>query len=104
MVARIVVDDRHAVASLGQRHSRTEPHDTAADDIDAHNDPLLQCDIVYRIRYSGSRAGFHMTIGWKGVFPAVTTQLREALSIDLAEPQRVEIGRGSCRERVCQYG
>src|SRR3546814_17598605 len=89
MAARIVVDDRHAVASLGQRHSRTEPHDTADDDIDAHNDPLLQCDIVYRTRYSGSRAGFHMTIGWKGVFPAVTTQLREDLSIDLADTQRV---------------
>ena len=30
-----------------------------------------------------------MTIGWKGVFPAVTTQLREDLSIDLADTQRV---------------
>lgn len=30
-----------------------------------------------------------MAIGWKGVFPAVTTQLREDLSIDLAETQRV---------------
>src|SRR3546814_14590304 len=60
-----------------------------ADDIDAHNDPLLQWQIVYRIRYSGSRAGFLMTIGWKGVFPAVTTQLREDLSIDLADTQRV---------------
>jgi len=29
-----------------------------------------------------------MTIGWKGVFPAVTTQLREDLSIDLADTQR----------------
>src|SRR3546814_7709129 len=44
---------------------------------------------MYRIRYSGSRAGFLMTIGWKGVFPAVTTQLREDLSIDLADTQRV---------------
>ncbi|AQR72296.1 dihydrodipicolinate synthase family protein [Sphingomonas sp. LM7] len=30
-----------------------------------------------------------MTIGWKGVFPAVTTQLRGDLSIDLADTQRV---------------
>lgn len=30
-----------------------------------------------------------MAIGWKGVFPAVTTQVREDLSIDLAETQRV---------------
>ncbi len=30
-----------------------------------------------------------MTIDWKGVFPAVTTQLREDLSIDLADTQRV---------------
>ena len=30
-----------------------------------------------------------MTIGWKGVFPAVTTQLRADLSIDLADTQRV---------------
>ena len=30
-----------------------------------------------------------MAIGWKGVFPAVTTQLREDLSIDLANTQRV---------------
>lgn len=30
-----------------------------------------------------------MAIGWKGVFPAVTTQLRADLSIDLAETQRV---------------
>ncbi|KPH67059.1 dihydrodipicolinate synthase family protein [Novosphingobium aerophilum] len=30
-----------------------------------------------------------MAIGWKGVFPAVTTQLREDLSIDLADTQRV---------------
>lgn len=30
-----------------------------------------------------------MTIAWKGVFPAVTTQLREDLSIDLADTQRV---------------
>src|SRR3546814_6530366 len=82
MAARIVVNDRHAVASLGQRHSRTEPHDTGADDIDTHNDPLLQCDIVYRIRYLGSRAGFHMAIGWKGV---------------------VQIGRATCREGGWRY-
>ncbi len=30
-----------------------------------------------------------MSIGWKGVFPAVTTQLRADLSIDLAGTQRV---------------
>lgn len=30
-----------------------------------------------------------MTIGWKGVFPAVTTQVRENLSIDLSDTQRV---------------
>lgn len=30
-----------------------------------------------------------MAIEWKGVFPAVTTQVREDLSIDLAETQRV---------------
>src|SRR3546814_9688479 len=30
-----------------------------------------------------------MSIGWKVVFPAVTTQLREDLSIDLADTQRV---------------
>ena len=30
-----------------------------------------------------------MAIGWSGVFPAVTTQLREDLSIDLGETQRV---------------
>ncbi len=30
-----------------------------------------------------------MSIGWKGVFPAVTTQIREDLSIDLADTQRV---------------
>ncbi|KQN07623.1 dihydrodipicolinate synthase family protein [Sphingomonas sp. Leaf25] len=30
-----------------------------------------------------------MTIDWQGVFPAVTTQLREDLSIDLADTQRV---------------
>ncbi|NIJ20335.1 4-hydroxy-tetrahydrodipicolinate synthase [Sphingomonas naasensis] len=30
-----------------------------------------------------------MTIGWKGVFPAVTTQLRDDLSIDLSDTQRV---------------
>ncbi len=30
-----------------------------------------------------------MAIGWKGVFPAVTTQLRADLSIDLADTQRV---------------
>ncbi|WP_267387465.1 dihydrodipicolinate synthase family protein [Sphingomonas sp. GC_Shp_3] len=30
-----------------------------------------------------------MAIGWSGVFPAVTTQLREDLSIDLDETQRV---------------
>jgi 4-hydroxy-tetrahydrodipicolinate synthase len=30
-----------------------------------------------------------MTIQWRGVFPAVTTQLREDLSIDLADTQRV---------------
>ena len=30
-----------------------------------------------------------MRIGWKGVFPAVTTQIREDLSIDLADTQRV---------------
>ena len=30
-----------------------------------------------------------MAIGWKGVFPAVTTQVREDLSIDLADTQRV---------------
>ncbi|WP_293876875.1 MULTISPECIES: dihydrodipicolinate synthase family protein [unclassified Sphingomonas] len=30
-----------------------------------------------------------MAIGWKGVFPAVTTQLREDLSIDLGDTQRV---------------
>jgi 4-hydroxy-tetrahydrodipicolinate synthase len=30
-----------------------------------------------------------MAIGWKGVFPAVTTQLREDLSIDLEDTQRV---------------
>lgn len=30
-----------------------------------------------------------MSIGWKGVFPAVTTQIRDDLSIDLADTQRV---------------
>ncbi len=30
-----------------------------------------------------------MAIGWKGVFPAVTTQLREDLSIDFTDTQRV---------------
>ncbi|SEN68498.1 4-hydroxy-tetrahydrodipicolinate synthase [Sphingomonas gellani] len=30
-----------------------------------------------------------MTVSWKGVFPAVTTQLREDLSIDIADTQRV---------------
>ncbi|MCJ2183582.1 dihydrodipicolinate synthase family protein [Novosphingobium sp. 1949] len=30
-----------------------------------------------------------MAIGWKGVFPAVTTQIREDMSIDLADTQRV---------------
>jgi 1-pyrroline-4-hydroxy-2-carboxylate deaminase len=30
-----------------------------------------------------------MSIDWKGVFPAVTTQVREDLTIDLAETQRV---------------
>ncbi|MHA6722716.1 dihydrodipicolinate synthase family protein [Sphingomonas sp. RS2018] len=30
-----------------------------------------------------------MSIGWRGVFPAVTTQLREDLSIDLTDTQRV---------------
>ncbi|WP_159981710.1 MULTISPECIES: dihydrodipicolinate synthase family protein [unclassified Novosphingobium] len=30
-----------------------------------------------------------MAIGWKGVFPAVTTQLRADLSIDIADTQRV---------------
>jgi 4-hydroxy-tetrahydrodipicolinate synthase len=30
-----------------------------------------------------------MMVNWKGVFPAVTTQLREDLSIDLGETQRV---------------
>ncbi|WP_395335878.1 dihydrodipicolinate synthase family protein [Novosphingobium sp. BL-8H] len=30
-----------------------------------------------------------MAIGWKGVFPAVTTQVREDLSLDLADTQRV---------------
>ncbi|MGK2909530.1 MAG: dihydrodipicolinate synthase family protein [Sphingobium sp.] len=30
-----------------------------------------------------------MAIGWKGVFPAVTTQLRADLSVDLADTQRV---------------
>ena len=30
-----------------------------------------------------------MAIGWKGVFPAVTTQVREDLSIDLPDTQRV---------------
>ncbi len=30
-----------------------------------------------------------MTIGWKGVFPAVTTQVREDLTLDLADTQRV---------------
>lgn len=30
-----------------------------------------------------------MSVDWKGVFPAVTTQLREDLSIDLGETQRV---------------
>ncbi|MFT3978412.1 MAG: dihydrodipicolinate synthase family protein [Sphingomonas bacterium] len=30
-----------------------------------------------------------MAIGWSGVFPAVTTQVREDLSIDLSETQRV---------------
>ena len=30
-----------------------------------------------------------MSIGWRGVFPAVTTQVREDLSIDLADTQRV---------------
>lgn len=30
-----------------------------------------------------------MAIGWKGVFPAVTTQLREDLSIDIGDTQRV---------------
>ena len=27
----------------------------------------------------------------------------EALDVDLADLRRVEIGRASCRERVCQY-
>ncbi|MBH0112058.1 dihydrodipicolinate synthase family protein [Novosphingobium sp. YJ-S2-02] len=30
-----------------------------------------------------------MSIGWKGVFPAVTTQVREDMSIDIADTQRV---------------
>ncbi|MFV0623693.1 dihydrodipicolinate synthase family protein [Sphingomonas sp. ac-8] len=30
-----------------------------------------------------------MSVDWKGVFPAVTTQIREDLSIDLGETQRV---------------
>ena len=30
-----------------------------------------------------------MMVDWKGVFPAVTTQLREDLTIDLGETQRV---------------
>jgi dihydrodipicolinate synthase/N-acetylneuraminate lyase len=30
-----------------------------------------------------------MTIGWRGVFPAVTTQVREDLTLDLADTQRV---------------
>ncbi|MBB3473933.1 dihydrodipicolinate synthase family protein [Sphingomonas sp. BK345] len=30
-----------------------------------------------------------MAIGWKGVFPAVTTQVREDLTLDLADTQRV---------------
>jgi dihydrodipicolinate synthase/N-acetylneuraminate lyase len=30
-----------------------------------------------------------MSVKWKGVFPAVTTQIREDLSIDLADTQRV---------------
>lgn len=30
-----------------------------------------------------------MAVDWKGVFPAVTTQIREDLSIDLADTQRV---------------
>ncbi len=30
-----------------------------------------------------------MSIGWRGVFPAVTTQIREDMSIDLADTQRV---------------
>ena len=30
-----------------------------------------------------------MNIDWQGVFPAVTTQFREDISIDLAETQRV---------------
>lgn len=30
-----------------------------------------------------------MSIGWKGVFPAVTTQVREDLTLDLADTQRV---------------
>ena len=30
-----------------------------------------------------------MSIGWKGVIPAVTTQIREDMSIDLADTQRV---------------
>jgi 4-hydroxy-tetrahydrodipicolinate synthase len=31
----------------------------------------------------------HMAIGWKGVFPAVTTQLHEDLTIDFENTQRV---------------
>src|SRR6187200_1617636 len=31
-----------------------------------------------------------MTTGWKGVFPAVTTQFNEDLSVDLASTQRVQ--------------
>ena len=30
-----------------------------------------------------------MTIGWRGVFPAVTTQVREDLTLDFADTQRV---------------
>ena len=31
-----------------------------------------------------------MTTGWKGVFPAVTTQFNEDLSVDLPSTQRVQ--------------
>jgi 1-pyrroline-4-hydroxy-2-carboxylate deaminase len=40
-------------------------------------------------KYTNQAKGCFMSISWKGVFPAVTTQVRSDLSIDLADTQRV---------------
>jgi len=46
--------------------------------------------ISYTVFQMKQKDGFlKMAIGWKGVFPAVTTQLRADLSIDLDDTQRV---------------